>query len=79
MTAYYYSIAVTDEGQLIGTGGTYADRLVKLKGDWKIVERRITYNFRNTLSPAPPTSHRSPPAPTKSQSSRDILGSAVEM
>jgi ketosteroid isomerase-like protein len=79
MTAYYYSIAATHDGQLIGTGGTYADRLLKLRDGWKIIERRITYNFRNTLSPAPPVDQPTPPAPTKAQSSRDVLGPNVEM
>lgn len=79
MGAYYYAIAATPDGKLIGTGGTYADRLVKDKGEWKIIARRITYNFRNTLSPEAPPSASLAPAPTRNESSRDILGPDAEM
>lgn len=79
MTAYYYGVAATPAGELIATGGTYADRLIKLKGDWKICERRISYNLRHTLSPEPPGDRSSAPTPTRAQSSRDIIGSDTEM
>lgn len=79
MTAYYYGVAATPERKLIATGGTYADRLVKVKGDWKIIERRITYNFRHTLSPEAPGSFPPAPTPTRKQSSRDIIGPDTEM
>lgn len=79
MTAYYYGIAATPDGKLIGTGGTYADRLVKVKGEWKIIERRISYNFRHTLDPQAPGLNPPPPTPTRAESSRDIIGSATEM
>jgi ketosteroid isomerase-like protein len=79
MTAYYYGVAATPDGKLIATGGTYADHLVKVKGDWKIIERRITYNLRHTLSPAPPGRMPGAPIPTKKESSRDIVGNGTEM
>jgi hypothetical protein len=79
MTAYYYGVAAAPDKKLIATGGTYADRLVKVEGDWKIIGRRITYNLRHTLSPEPPGSFPSAPKPTKRQSSRDIIGSDTEM
>lgn len=79
MTAYYYGIAATPEHKLLATGGTYADHLVKVKGDWKIDHRRITYNLRNTLDPDPPGAFPGAPAPTRKQSSRDIVGSDFEM
>ena len=79
MTAYYYGVAATPDSELIATGGTYADHLIKVKGDWKIIERRITYNLRHTLSPAPPGRMAGAPVPTRKQSSRDILGSGSEM
>ncbi len=79
MTAYYYGVAATPTGTLYATGGTYADRLVKEKGDWKIIARRISYNLRNTLSPEPPTNMPPAPQPTRAQTSRDIIGPATEM
>lgn len=79
MGAYYYAIAAMPDGKLIGTGGAYADRLVKDKGEWKIIDRRITYNFRNTLSPEAPPSASLAPRPTRDESSRDILGPDAEM
>ena len=79
MTAYYYGIAATPDGKLIGTGGTYADRLVKVKDGWKIKERRISYNFRHTLAPQAPGLSPAPPAPTRNESSRDIIGPGSEM
>jgi hypothetical protein len=77
MTAYYYGVAVTPERTLNGTGGTYIDHLVKHDGDWKIVERRISYNFRHALEPQPPSGR--PPEATRNESSRDIIGPASEM
>ena len=79
MTAYYYGVAATPDGELIATGGTYADHLIKVKRSWKIIERRITYNLRHTLSPAPPGRMARAPVPTRRQSSRDIVGSGSEM
>lgn len=79
MTAYYYGVAATPDRKLIATGGTYADHLIKVKHDWRILERRITYNVRNTLSPAPPGPMPSAPIPTRKRSSRDIVGSGTEM
>lgn len=79
MTAYYYSMAATPAGRLVATGGTYADRLVKVGADWKIIERRITYNVRHTAVPEPPGATPVPPAPTRPESSRDIVGPAAEM
>jgi len=78
MTAYYYSIAADKEGMLIGTGGTYADELVKVDGSWRIIRRRITYNFRHTLVRAP-AGEALPPPPTSKESSRDIVGPDWEM
>jgi hypothetical protein len=79
MTAYYYGVAATPNRKLIATGGTYADHLVKVKGDWRILERRITYNMRHRLPPAPPGRMARAPIPTRKQSSRDIVGSGSEM
>jgi ketosteroid isomerase-like protein len=79
MTAYYYGTAVTPDGKLIATAGTYADRLTKTGADWQIIARRITYNFRNFLTPAPPTDIPSAPAPSRAESSRDLLGPGAEM
>jgi ketosteroid isomerase-like protein len=79
MTAYYYAMAATNDAKLVATGGTYADRLVKVGRDWKIIERRITYNFRHTALPEAPGNTPAPPPPTKNQSSRDIIGPDAEM
>ena len=79
MTSYYYAVAATKDGKLVATGGTYADRLVKVGGDWKIIERRITYNFRHTAIAEAPGSTPAPPKPTKNESSRDIIGPGAEM
>jgi ketosteroid isomerase-like protein len=79
MTAYYYGIAVTPDGRLIATAGTYADRLVKTDEGWKIIERRITYNFRNSLSALPPTDMPAAPPPSRIESSRDLVGPGAEM
>lgn len=77
MTAYYYGVAVAGDGTLNGTGGTYIDHLIKRDGSWKIVERRISYNFRHRLERQPFSG--SPPEPTRGESSRDIIGPAFEM
>lgn len=79
MTAYYYGVSATPASTLNATGGTYADRLVKEKGEWKIVARRITYNVRHALSPEPPGGLSAAPRPTRSRSSRDIVGPGAEM
>ena len=79
MTAYYYGVAATPDRKLIATAGTYADHLVKVKDDWRILERRITYNMRHRLPPAPPGRMAGAPTPTRKQSSRDIVGSDSEM
>jgi len=78
MTAYYYDISATRDGRLIGTGGTYADRLVVVGDAWKIAARRITYNFRHVLTPEAP-GRAAPPTPTKPETSRDIVGPEAEM
>jgi len=77
MAAYYHGLAVAPDRTLNGTGGTYVDHLVKVTGDWKIIERRISYNFRHKLDPQPFVG--SPPEPTRGESSRDIIGPAFEM
>lgn len=74
MTAYYYYIEVAKDGSMSATGGTYADRLVKVDGKWEIIERRITYNYRHALSPEPPIAAVPPPEPSDAQTSRDIIG-----
>jgi ketosteroid isomerase-like protein len=79
MTAYYYGIAVAPDGKLIATAGTYADRLAKTGSGWQIIARRITYNFRNSLTPQPPTDMPAAPTPSRAESSRDLVGPGVEM
>ncbi|OGB91281.1 MAG: hypothetical protein A3G35_09760 [candidate division NC10 bacterium RIFCSPLOWO2_12_FULL_66_18] len=74
MTAYYYGVDVSGTGVLSSTAGTYADRLVKVEGEWKIIERRITYNYRHVLSPEPPIAAGRPPEPTAVETSRDLIG-----
>jgi ketosteroid isomerase-like protein len=79
MTAYYYGVAVAPDGKLNATAGTYADRLLKTGEDWKIVARRITYNLRNSLAALPPVDLPQAPAPTRAETSRDIVGAGAEM
>jgi hypothetical protein len=77
MASYYYGLAVAPDRTLNGTGGTYIDHLVKVAAEWKIIERRISYNFRHKLEPEPFVG--SPPEPTRGESSRDIIGPDLEM
>jgi ketosteroid isomerase-like protein len=78
LTGFYHDVSAFADGRLVGTGGTYADRLSRERGGWKIAARRITYNFRHRLTPeAPPAG--SPPTPSKVETSRDIVGPTFEM
>ena len=80
MTAYLYAIGVSHGGQLYGTGGTYADHLVKVDGEWKTTERRITSNFRHVLSPEPPGSDAPPPPlPSRPETAGDFIGPGAMM
>ncbi len=79
MTAYYYAVGGSQSAGLSGTGGTYADRLIKVDGEWKIIERRITFNLRHVLTPAQPKNATPPPVGTIAESSRDIIGPSAEM
>lgn len=78
MTAYYYDISATRNGRLVGTGGTYADSVVPSGAAWKILARRITYNFRHVLAPEAPGGG-APPEPSRKETSRDIVGPDAEM
>jgi ketosteroid isomerase-like protein len=79
MTAYYYDISVLHDGTLAGTGGSYADVLVPVGGEWRIAQRRISYNFRHALNAEPPRSASAPPKPTRPETSRDLIGREWEM
>ena len=79
MTAYHYSVSVSHNGGLAAVGGTYADRLIKVDEQWKIIERRITLNYRHVLSPEPPSSATPPPCPSIAETSGDLIGPGAMM
>lgn len=75
MTSYLLGTNLLHSGNEVATLGTYVDRAKKFKDGWKIIERRITSNFRYylpafpTLNPPPP-----PPKPTIEDNTRNWLG-----
>jgi ketosteroid isomerase-like protein len=80
MSAFYNSIGIYPSGSLAMVGGTYVDRLAKKAGEWKIVERRITYNHRSRLAAENPFDAPKPfPKGTVSESSRDWIGRDAQM
>jgi ketosteroid isomerase-like protein len=75
MSAFYNSINVYPSGSMALVGGTYADKLSKKSGEWKIIERRITYNHRSRLAADNPFDTAKPaPKPTHAETSRDWIG-----
>ena len=80
MTCFYNSIGAYPSGSLAMVGGTYADLLSKKTGEWKIIERRITYNYRSRLAAENPfDAAKPPPIPTHPETSRDWIGRAEQM
>lgn len=75
MSAFYTAVGIYRSGSLAMTGGTYADRLKKVNGEWKIAERRITYNYRSRLAAENPLdAAKPPPEPSRRETSRDWIG-----
>jgi ketosteroid isomerase-like protein len=74
MTAYIHSVGLTSEGQYTCTVGTYLDHLRLVDGDWLIIERRITANFRHGLVNPPRVTSPPPPPPTRIETSIDLVG-----
>jgi len=80
MSAFYNSIGAYPSGSLAMVGGTYVDKLSKASGEWKIIERRITYNHRSRLAAENPFDTPKPaPKPTHPETSRDWIGRADQM
>ncbi|CAN5793207.1 hypothetical protein BH09PSE5_BH09PSE5_46780 [soil metagenome] len=80
MSAFYNSIGIYPSGSLAMVGGTYVDRLSKKSGEWKIIERRITYNHRSRLAAENPFDSPKPfPKGTETESSRDWIGRDAQM
>ena len=80
MTAFYNSIGIYPSGSIAMVGGTYADKLSKKSGEWKIIERRITYNYRSRLAAENPFDAAKPaPTPTHPETSRDWIGREEQM
>ncbi len=74
MGAFYNSILAYPSRTLAQVGGTYADRLKKIGGEWKIIERRITYNHRSRLAADSPYDAAKPiPEPSRAETSRDWI------
>jgi len=73
LTAYFQSWAVDLAGERRALLGTYAMRLLKLAGAWKIADCRITSDISTGQQPGPPTSLSAPdaPAPTSPETSDD--------
>jgi ketosteroid isomerase-like protein len=80
MSAFYNSIGVYPSGSIAMVGGTYVDKLSKKTGEWKIIERRITYNHRSRLAAENPFDAPKPaPKGTRAESSRDWIGREAQM
>ena len=80
MSAFYNSIGAYPSGSLAMVGGTYVDKLSKKNGEWKIIERRITYNHRSRLAAENPFDAAKPaPKPTHPETSRDWIGRDAQM
>jgi hypothetical protein len=80
MSAFYNSIGVYPSGSIAMVGGTYVDKLSKKTGEWKIIERRITYNHRSRLAAENPFDAAKPaPKGTHAETSRDWIGREAEM
>jgi uncharacterized protein (TIGR02246 family) len=73
LTAYFQSWAVDLAGERRALLGTYAMRLVKRDGAWKIAGCRITSDISTGQQPGPPASLSAPgaPAPTNPETSED--------
>lgn len=73
LTAYFQSWAVDLSGDRRALLGTYAMRLVKLAGQWKIGDCRITSDISTGQQTGPPPSLIAPgaPAPTNPETSED--------
>jgi uncharacterized protein (TIGR02246 family) len=73
VTAYFQSWAVDLAGERRALLGTYAMRLVKLAGQWKIADCRITSDISTGQAPGPPPSliAADAPAPTSPETSDD--------
>jgi uncharacterized protein (TIGR02246 family) len=73
LTAYFQSWAVDLTSDRRALLGTYAMRLEKAAGQWKIADCRITSDISTGQAPGPPTSLSAPgaPAPTSPETSDD--------
>ncbi len=73
LTAYFQSWAVDLTAERRALLGTYAMRLVKPDGSWKIAGCRITSDISTGQQPGPPPSLSAPdaPAPTSGETSED--------
>jgi ketosteroid isomerase-like protein len=72
LTAYYQVPSKRPSGEIHFNFGTYALRLVKEGGEWRIAQMRITGDLHTSLQPVPSSSTGDGPPPTFEQSSRNL-------
>jgi ketosteroid isomerase-like protein len=72
LTAYYQVPSKRPSGEIHFNFGTYALRLVKQGGEWRIAQMRITGDLHTSLKPVPSSSTGGGPAPSFEQNSRDL-------
>lgn len=73
-TAYFHVVQVGNSGAADAGDGSYVDRLV-FEDDWKIAERRITFNLTYALSVLP-DAWPARPEPSRPEGSREWIGPA---
>lgn len=70
--AFYYATTILPDDTVYAVGGTYADRLRKDDGSWKVFEQRITFNYRADLQRSDPAMPP-PPTATSARTSGDLI------
>jgi ketosteroid isomerase-like protein len=72
LTAYLYAIHIRTEGPA-GIAATCVFHIAKRPDQFKIIESRIVVSDRHLLGPTPPRWTERVPAPTRAQTSEDLI------